>query len=55
MNDKKVPLSTIKRWAKKDARELYYKLVMPDVMERIDSAKTEGEVYRVLATAREML
>lgn len=53
--EKKHPLSTIKRWAKRDARQLGYLHIMPDVLTRIDHAKTEGEVYRVLITAREMI
>lgn len=53
--EKKHPLSTIKRWAKRDARQLGYLHIMPDILERIDNARTENEVYRVLTTARESI
>lgn len=44
-----------KRMTKQTAKELKYKRVMPDVMARIDNAKTGIELDRIMRTCREMM
>lgn len=48
-------LRLVKKKAKQDAKELHYRDVMIDVYKRINDAKTENEVYRVLITCRNRL
>lgn len=48
-------LRMAKREAKKAARGLFYKKVMPDVMDRISSCTCISEVNRIMATCRNML
>ena len=44
-----------KRMTKQIARDLKYKRVMPDVLSRIDNAKSGVELDRIMKTCRQMI
>lgn len=48
-------LQNYKNDAKKAASELRYQFVMPDIFRRINAAKSESEICRIMTTARHLL
>ena len=48
-------MGRIRQDARRIAKQLGYLTVMPDICERINSAATEHDVTRILATARERM
>lgn len=47
-------LRDYKRKAKRAASELCYQFVMPDIFRRINAAKSENKISRIMTTARHM-